>query len=135
MDAGDALVYSPRLGVKAVDNSTQPGGALNAIFVLAAGYALLVLISAWRRRGSRLSVILSACWLGAVTILAALAVRGIRPILAEAPVLSSAAVGQWVIGPGVFMAFGGLLVAWVGLALLWRAMAAQRKGGASPGGW
>jgi hypothetical protein len=41
LDAGDALIYSLRLGVKAVDDSARQGSALTAIYALLAGYALL----------------------------------------------------------------------------------------------
>jgi hypothetical protein len=121
LDAGDALVYSPRLGLKGLDDTARQGSALTALYALLAGYAALALVAAWRRVRTRAMLVWCGCWLVGITLLAGLAVRGVAPILAEDPKLSSASIGEWVTGPGVAITFVGLLAAWAGLFFLWRA--------------
>ncbi|HEX6123423.1 MAG TPA: hypothetical protein VFY89_09690 [Ktedonobacterales bacterium] len=121
LDAGDALVYSPRLGLKALDDSARQGSALTALYALLAGYAVLALVATWRRVRTRAMLLWCGCWLLGITLLAGLAVRGVEPILAQDPALSSASIGEWVMGPGVAITFLGLLAAWAGLIFLWRA--------------
>lgn len=118
LDAGDALAYS-EVG-HALPLSDLNGTIPTLIYGVLAGGALLVVLACWQRTTSRGLCIWMSSWFILSLGAALFALRGVPIILRVRPPLGSDTVGTWVVGPGVAVAFVGLLLVALGLGLLWR---------------
>jgi hypothetical protein len=122
LDAGDVLAYEPLPGPAFVANPLA--NSTLAIYELLLGGGLIVLVVIWqavtlRRQVSHVGLRWVAVWLAAASLVAALAVRGVALVIALRPNVSSAgAVGVWHADMGLLFGVLGLILAWVGLALL-----------------
>jgi hypothetical protein len=92
---------------------------------------------AWRMRLAGAGRVWVAMWLGASSLAAAVTTRGVSVVLAVRPrVSSSAIIGVWQADMGLLVCVLGLVIGWLGLALLdatlRRAVAPQRAAPARP---
>jgi hypothetical protein len=132
LDAADALGSGPGLGIPAIDVSISTSTRLTVFYAIAAGYSMLALAVVWRKHVSARGLLGIDALLLVVSAVAALAVRGVRTIMAHPPILTYTTAGTWVVGPGVAFAFAGLAGAWLGLLLLWRAASMPGVDGGIP---
>lgn len=117
LDAGDALTYADY--GRSVSANALNGFLAVFAYGLLAGGALLVLAASWWHRMSRGLCIWISVWYVLALGAAAFALRGVPIILRASPILASGTEGTWVVGPGVFVAFAGLLLVGAGLSALW----------------
>lgn len=122
LDAGDVLGYVPQPGLSSV--AAALANPVLAVYVLLTSGTLVALgvvaHAAWLRR---LPVPLVqrwiAVWLAAASVVAAFAVSGVAVVMAARPNISSAAASEvWHADMGLLFSLLGLILAWVGLALL-----------------
>lgn len=124
VDSGDTLMafvgpHFPSL------ESGYTADALLLIYVLLSGSALLLLAGAARHAYMRSFCGWVLAWLLAATGMALLSYRGVAAVVANPPILSSAAVGAWHGDLGLILTLAGLLCTWASLIPLEAAGLAQ----------
>jgi hypothetical protein len=122
LDAGDVLGYLPQPWPPTAFDATFASPALG-LYELLAGGGVLVLGAiwrgAWRMRLSSAARVWVAVWLGASSLAAAITMRGVSVVLAVRPRVSSSAItAVWRADMGLLVCVLGLVIGWLGLALL-----------------